>query len=349
MNTKISQQVATHDENLRRAILVSNRYLHLIILPREGCNFRCTYCYEDFTVGRMKKETIMGIKALLDRRCVDLDYLNISWFGGEPLTTKDIVREISEYAAALARRFQKLRYYSDMTTNGYFLDFDTTAALVDVGVRKYQISLDGPRDVHNKSRIRADRSGTYDVIWANLLAIRNSSLPVSILLRIHYTVDTLNLLNPLIEDIRRVFFPDSRFSVFLKAIERLGGPNDTSIKTFSKTEKEAAVKLLKTKLYGENAATPENWFEGETTCYASRPNSLVIRSNGDIGKCTVALYDTRNKIGSLQADGTLKLIPGRLAPWLRGIENLDPSALACPLAGLPLNNETNSKEKALSS
>ncbi len=315
---------------------ISNRYFQLFILPTEKCNFRCTYCYEDFAAGRMKKETILGIKALLERRCTDLRYLNISWFGGEPLTAKDIVLEISEYAMSLAYRYPQLRYMGDMTTNAYLLDYKTVAALANVGVRNYQISLDGPREVHDKSRIRADGSSTYDRIWANLLAIRDSSLPVSIMLRIHFTADTLKLINPLIEDIRREFLHDSRFCVFFKAIERLGGSNDASIKIFSGAEKEEAVKSLQTKLFCENLASSQNVsLSDDYVCYASRPNSLVIRSNGDVGKCTVALYDERNKIASLQPDGTLKLIPGRLAPWVRGVETLDPATLHCPLVNLP--------------
>ncbi len=325
----------TQDKNLIK-MGISNLYFQLIILPTERCNFRCTYCYEDFAAGRMKKETILGIKALLERRCAGLRYLNISWFGGEPLTAKDIILEISEYAMSLAYRYPKLRYIGDMTTNAYLLDYETVAALANVGVREYQISLDGPRDVHNKSRIRADGSSTYDQIWTNLLAIRNSSLPVSILLRIHFSVDTIKLIDPLIEDIKREFLHDSRFSIFFKAIEQLGGPNDASIKIFSDAEKEEAVKSLQIKLFGENLASSQNVSVSDNTiCYASRPNSLVIRSNGDVGKCTVALYDERNKIASLQPDGTLKLIPGRLAPWVRGVETLDSATLHCPLVNLP--------------
>lgn len=351
MTTTIDKHTETYDDNIRRARIVSNRCLELIILPTEQCNFRCTYCYEDFSVGRMKKETIIGIKALLDRRCSDLDFLNISWFGGEPLAAKDIVLEISEHATKLANKYSKFRYYGNMTTNGYFLDHNMAASLADVGVLRYQISLDGPRDVHNKSRIRADGRDTYDRIWSNLLAIRDSSLPVSVMLRIHFSVDTVELLEPLIDDIKKEFIPDSRFSVFFKAIERLGGSNDASIKIFSEAEKEKAVKSLQTQLFGEHFVSSQNVvLTDDYVCYASRPNSLVIRSNGDVGKCTVALSDERNKIASLQPDGKLKLIPGRLAPWLRGIETLDPTTLGCPLVGLPSINEptSNSPETALS-
>ncbi len=351
MNAVNSPKTKTSFDNGIFGRILSNRYFHLIILPTEKCNFRCSYCYEDFALGRMKKETVLGIKALLERRCADLDYLKISWFGGEPLTAKDIVLEISEYAMALTNKYPKLNYQGDITTNGYLLDSNTTAVLTEHGVQHYQISLDGPRDIHNKSRIRADGSSTYDQIWANLLAIRNTSLPISVLLRIHFTVDTINLLDPLIEDIRKEFVSDPRFSVFFKSISHLGGPNDASINIFSGSEKEAAANLLKTKLFGENFTSAQIFSLNENyVCYASRPNSLVIRSNGDVGKCTVALYDERNKIGSLQSDGTLKLIPGRLAPWVRGIENLDPATLACPLVNLPSNREVtfNPPEKTLS-
>ncbi|MCA1992634.1 MAG: radical SAM protein [Coleofasciculus sp. S288] len=326
----------TENTNLTKIGARANRNLQLIILPTEKCNFRCTYCYEDYSVGKMKQETVLGIKALLDRRCADLEHLNLSWFGGEPLVAKSTVFEISEYAMELTHKYSGLVYIGDMTTNGYLLNYDTAKALADVGVRHYQISLDGSRDVHNQSRIRADGGHTYDRIWANLLAIRDSSLPVKVILRIHFTVDTLQLITPLLEDIKKEFLQDSRFFVFFKAVERLGGPNDASIKIFSDSEKEKAVELLKTKLYGESAARL-NSHEPQYVCYASRPNSLVIRANGDVGKCTVALYDERNKIGTLQPNGTLELIPGRLAPWLRGLKTLDPETLACPLSQFKLS------------
>ncbi|MBE9035712.1 radical SAM protein [aff. Roholtiella sp. LEGE 12411] len=347
MIVTIANQTKNYNDNIRRARIVTNKYFQLMILPTERCNLRCTYCYEDFLAGRMNKETIIGIKALLDKRSPSLDVLQISWFGGEPLTAKDIVLEISEYASTLVSKYPKLHYKGDITTNGYLLDYNVAADLADVGVKHYQISLDGPRDVHNKSRIRANGSDTYDRIWNNLLAIRDSSLPVSVMLRIHFTADTLKLIDPLLEDIKKEFIHDSRFSVLFKAIERLGGLNDESIKILSDIEKIEAIKLLKIKLCGESIESSSSLSQVDDVCYASKPNSLVIRSNGDVAKCTVALNDERNKIATLHSDGTLKLIPGRLAPWVRGIETLDPAALACPLVGLPPIKEATSKTQEI--
>ena len=346
----LKQANATYINNLKRARLISDQVFELIILPTEQCNFRCIYCYEDFSRGRMKPEIISGIKALLEKRCPNLNYLNVSWFGGEPLVAKDIVLDISEYAISLTGKYSHLHYSGSMTTNAYLLNLNTASALANVGVRHYQISFDGPREIHNKSRMRADGKSTFDQIWTNLLAIRDSSLPVSILLRLHFTPDTFNLLDPLLEDIKREFLIDSRFSAFFKAIEHLGGLNDASIKVFSEIEKETAMKILESKLFGDNLKSPQNAAVPDNdVCYAARPNSLVIRASGSVGKCTVALSDERNNIGTLRSDGRLDLIPGRFAPWVRGIQTLDPDVLGCPLVSLPTSDEiaTNLQTKPL--
>jgi uncharacterized protein len=219
-----------------------------------------------------------------------------------------------------------------MTTNAYRLDPPTFSALANVGVLNYQISLDGPREIHNRTRVKADGGESFDTIWENLLAIRETDFPAQIKLRLHFSADTVSQLDPLIEDIKRQFLPDPRFIIFFKAIGRWGGPNDHNIQLLSEEQEHAAIRRLTTKLYGDEFASME---KESPICYASRPNSLVIRSDGRIGKCTAALNDSRNGIGSLRPDGTLALNQKLIRPWLRGLETLDADILACPLVGLP--------------
>ncbi len=327
-------------EHLAQIGEASNKHFQIAILPTEQCNFRCTYCYEDYRVGRMKPEIVSAIKRLLRQRVGDLETLTVSWFGGEPLLAKNIVLDVSAFAADLASQHVRLGYRGGMTTNGYFLDYETASALAECGVREYQISLDGPREVHNETRLRADGRGTYERIWANLLAIRNSSLPVSVLLRVHFSADTVQSLLPLLDDIKTQFLTDSRFSVAVMPIGRWGGVNDAAIQLLSKDKQEQAITTFLTALFGENVSSPQNLSRIDGyVCYASRSNALVIRPNGDVAKCTLALYDERNKVGTLQPDGTIQLIPGRLAPWLRGLETLDPKVLSCPLGGMSARPE----------
>ncbi|HVR96305.1 MAG TPA: radical SAM domain-containing protein, partial [Thermoanaerobaculia bacterium] len=205
--------------------------------------------------------------------------------------------------------------------------------LAEAGVRDYQISLDGPQAIHDQTRVMANGKGTFERIWENLLAIKRTSFEAKITLRLHFDAETAFTMEPLLDALRRDFLDDPRFVVFFKSIERLGGPADEKIKILNEDEKQQAVDHLRQQLFGE-AAPPPAESEGYV-CYASRPNSLLIRADGRIGKCTVALNDDRNTIGRLRPDGTLELDQSRIRPWLRGLETMDPEILGCPLAGLP--------------
>ncbi len=310
---------------------ISNTSLHLHILPTEQCNFRCTYCYEDFAIGRMSGDVLQGLKRYLDRRIPELAELKISWFGGEPLVAKDIVFEISEYIHNAVRGRGSLRYSADMTTNGYRLTPDVLARLVCLGVRTYQISLDGPKDRHDKTRKMVGGQGTFDRIWGNLLAYRRSDLDFRIIIRIHLTPSNLRDMDDFLATIRDTFLSDHRFSVFLKPIARLGGMNDTSMQVIPDDLVPDVMVKLETILYGRpiDPGTREPY-----VCYAAKPDSFVIRANGTINKCTVILDDARNHIGRLLPDGQFELDNTRLGAWNRGWKSLDPAVLTCPLTAL---------------
>jgi uncharacterized protein len=80
-------------------------------------------------------------------------------------------------------------------------------------------------------------------------------------------------------------------------------------------------------------------FDDNYICYASKANSIVIRANGDLAKCTVALYDTQNMIGHLKEDGELIIHKEKLSYWFKGLETMDKSLLACPYKMQPMNKK----------
>ena len=80
-------------------------------------------------------------------------------------------------------------------------------------------------------------------------------------------------------------------------------------------------------------------------CYASQPNSLAIRSNGDLAKCTVALYDDRNRIGKLNEDGTITVDQNKVRLWMRGLATLNNLDLACPYGTMNLEARAKGEGK----
>jgi uncharacterized protein len=307
--------------------------LHLILLPTERCNFRCTYCYERFDVGRMPAPVVDAVIAFLERRAPRLERLEIGWFGGEPLLAKSIVYQISSHAANLAVTYTGLTYAANMTTNGYLLDLNTAETLLSVGVDTYQISLDGFQELHDRTRRKADSSGTFDRIWRNLLDLRDSDLDLRVTIRVHFTPDSVLQLDPLINAINEEFAADNRFCVYFKDVERLGGSQDDAIRLFSDRLIKEARANLNAKL--ANPAQAGSLDANEPyICYASKPTSLLIRPNGQVGKCTVALYDERNNLGRLNPDGTLSIDQEKLRSWMRGFSRLSEPELSCPLSAM---------------
>lgn len=319
---------------LQLSSVLSHAILDLHILPTEKCNFRCIYCYEDFQIGKMNKKTIQSIKNLIRRRMPELKQLRISWFGGEPLAASDVVLDISNYAKQLAEENACL-YNFGMTTNGYLLDLKRFNLIREAGISSFQISLDGPENIHDKTRLRADGSGTFHKIWTNLLAMANSPHEFEVVLRIHVTPENYESIYELLDKIKSHFKNDSRFSVFLKAIANLGGANGGSFDILKGKTKEEILKQLNAFL-GKELIRHELVKQGiPYICYASSQNSWVIRADGTLAKCTVAFNDERNKVGVLKEDGSLVLDHDKIQLWLRGLKSLDSTTMGCPAYKLP--------------
>lgn len=308
------------------ATAVDPERLHLIIMPTEKCNFRCTYCYETFAIGRMSTTTRDAIIRLVERRAHDLKELAISWFGGEPLLAADIIDDISTAVQTLNATGHTMRFRANITTNGYLLGPSMMGRMLRAGVTSYQISLDGIGVVHDATRHRADGSGTFATIWANLLALHSRREDFSILLRLHVHPNNERDIRELAEQIRLHLLDDSRFAAIIRPVEHLGGPNDTH---FAVLDNDRAYDVA-TRLAAELGLTAKQQHLSNYICYAAKANSLIIRANGTISKCTVAMYDPLNIVGRINDDGTLSIDASRFSRWMEGVRTGDKATLECP-------------------
>jgi len=341
------------------ASTLSPKVQHLIILPTEKCNFRCVYCYEDFRIGKMQEPVILGIERLIERRISGLTQLSLSWFGGEPLMARNIVLRLSAHADRLSTQ-HGVALDGGLTTNGFILDYGLFEKLVSLRQRFFQITFDGWQEAHDAVRQRVKGRSTFDRIWENVVATRNSRLDFHIQIRVHLRRDNIDSVRVLLDRIAAAFGDDPRYTLDFQHLRDLGGEGGKSIHrplTFAETrelevelrrEYDAAVAKGAGRAASSHpqqngravAGTPIGEVQGAAPgvspyiCYAAKPNSLLIRADGRIGKCTVALDDDRNTIGRINEDGSLTLDNGLLRPWIRGLGELDPQALACPLSGM---------------
>jgi uncharacterized protein len=312
---------------------LSPRKLELILLPTEKCNFRCTYCYEDFAIGRMSRQLVDSIKLFLKNRIPHIDALTFSWFGGEPLLAKDICIELSDFAHRTCTELG-VSFAGGFTTNGYLLDKELFESLLILNQNHFQISLDGDEEWHDKTRVQPNRKPTFARIWNNLLCLRQLDAPFQIVLRLHVHQENIESVKRLYSRIQNEFSADPRFSVFFHRISNLSSKEMVKETVLTNSEYTAALDYIKS----SDGLSIKNGNElelGDYICYAAKPNSLLIRANGTIGKCTVALDDDRNNLGKMLPDGTLDISNPKLRQWMLGYMDLEKDTLGCPLHTLP--------------
>ncbi|MGC9152725.1 MAG: radical SAM protein [Vulcanisaeta sp.] len=304
---------------------LSNKFLYLIILPTEACNFKCIYCYEKFRPGLMGQGIVEAIKRFLAVRIGELNRLKIDWFGGEPLIAYNIIVDVMKFVNDYSQKANPdLIIEGEVTTNGYLLTIDRLRELAKLKVKYYQVTFDGDKGFHDKVRIRIKGLPTFETIWNNVINAHNSSLDFEMVIRIHLHRDNMESVKSLLKKFADMLRDDERFLFHIRSVSRLGGLNDDKVYPVSDNvvnEVKEYARLLGLKLF----ELPSPYI-----CYASWLNSFIIMPDGTLSKCTVRLYDDVNKVGKINNDGTLTVDEDKLLWWARGIINNDLKTAACP-------------------
>jgi uncharacterized protein len=326
---------------------VTNDHLHLIVNPTERCNLRCVYCCQSFALGKMSPSVVAGVLNLVKRRAQKgLKTFRVEFFGGEPTVAWDVVETLGRGLSQICRA-DGVRMVGAMTTNGVLLTRPRLDRLVAYDVREFQITLDGPRAVHDRRRRAARGEGSFAAVWSALERLKAAPHPLDLQIRLHFDPTTAPLLlgeDGFVRVVAKAFAAgDARFRVHFHALGRWGGPHDAETPVFaSAREERAAIDALVEETlaagcapeqvvqYRRDAALGES---GHAICYAARANAFAIRSDGRVAKCTVAFEDDRNTVGRLEENGDLVIDHPRHLPWLRGLVSGDARALSCPAQG----------------
>jgi uncharacterized protein len=171
------------------AVEMAQTPTQLIAVPSLACNLACTYCYQEgFAAARGLVEPVVidAFFAFIDR-CHGADEPRpyITLFGGEPLVDTPAHRDrIGRYLAGARARGLDVA----VVTNGY--DLEAFADLLAPGpVREVQVTLDGPRAVHDARRPHGNGSATFERIVRGIDALVAARIPVNL----RVVVDRTNL------------------------------------------------------------------------------------------------------------------------------------------------------------
>ncbi len=137
----------------------------------ETCNLACKYCYcstcRDMPNQGLMTETVarQAITWLFAMSGKSND-VHITFFGGEPLLNKPVLRFAIEYSQKLGHLHGKKVFYS-MTTNGTLLD-DEVIGLIKRHNFGLMVSLDGPPEIHDRQCPTREGRGSFDMAVAGI-------------------------------------------------------------------------------------------------------------------------------------------------------------------------------------
>lgn len=181
-----------------------------------NCNFRCPYCFES----RDKKDG--QDKIVFTKEQVDIVYDAqdkiqprrelrkniITLYGGEPLLAEN--KDVVSYIVKEGRR---RGYKFVAVTNGYEVDHFLDLLGQDA-IYRLQITLDGPKEIHNQRRIHYKANNTFDKIVENIKLALDKG--VSVVVRMNSDGQNINEYTRLKDYFERIqYFKYSNFNMYL--------------------------------------------------------------------------------------------------------------------------------------
>jgi radical SAM additional 4Fe4S-binding domain len=315
----------------------------LTILPTMRCNFVCPYCYvTDSGFNRitatMNTNILRGILKYIENICKNkkIKTCEIIWFGGEPLLEVGKIEFFMKGLFILANKYEFLTT-STIVTNGYLLEQKIFIRLYNVGVRIFQITLDGSEKNHDRYRKLPNGKGTFRKIFNNLVNISRNNLESEVLIsiRANFLENNVDDMYDLVDIYADYFKNDRRFSISFRPIVNITGSvkNAVEIKNEARNiEQSLNEKLLQNGIEVEGdsrmfSRLPEpikSW------CGAGEFQNYIINYDGKIYLCDAYIGNADESVGYLTNGGEIVTNKKCLEKWTRTVfEENNSTCLLC--------------------
>ncbi len=272
--------------------------LSLTIAPTLACNFGCDYCFEQHSAVHMSKGIERALLAFAKRHVEQAQVIQITWFGGEPTLCLSVIERLQAAFADLANLSGISLEPSSIITNGYLLDKSMATRLKAAGVAMAQVTLDGPREIHDIRRPLRNGRGSFDRIMAN---IEQSCKILSIVLRVNVDKDNIEASIQVVEDLRDRGILQNvnvHFAQVTASGEACASIRDRCFTDQEFSEQQASLyqKLFHRDIFMVDY--PQAFSGGH--CGAVSEGSFVVSPTGDLFKCWEELsLDTERSIGNV--------------------------------------------------
>lgn len=148
---------------------ITNEMSSVTLEVTEKCNLRCKYCiyhpshpeYREFGKRNMSIDVAKEAISMLFDYSSNSGERYVGFYGGEPMMNWKLINQSIEFAKEKTKESGKEIQFS-MTTNATLINDKIADYLIGETNMYITISLDGPKDIHNKNRIFLNNKGSFD-------------------------------------------------------------------------------------------------------------------------------------------------------------------------------------------
>lgn len=292
--------VESNENEINKLILttLSRRFnphaLSLTIAPTRACNFSCPYCYENDRIDkRMSQRVQHGIIDFVRNKYTNIDSLGVVWYGGEPSLEIPAI----QYLSSKLQEYVK-SYSSYMVTNGYRLD-KLIGLIDDLQITGLQITLDGMKETHNRTRCLKNAGETFDKIVSNIhsLLIKHR---LNISIRMNISDENHDQYVPLYYFLQKEF--GRKVHLYPAFVRDYGGGCVTSCYEDNKKKADFLKCIFEESGVYTKDIYPTRSHKG---CMCQQLNAFVIGPEGELYKCWHHLGVSKKVIGSIFEPSTI--------------------------------------------
>jgi uncharacterized protein len=309
--------------------------IHFTVATTYDCNLSCYYCYQshqDFYAKSMSKETSEKTIKFIKNKVTENNSkaLSITLYGGEPLLNFNeglrIIKDLHKWAMKSGKGF-----FVSACTNGTLLTKDVVDAikkysLVHPVFPTFIVTLDGPREIHDKIKFYKDARGSFDDIIKNLKIVKKAKLPFVIKFNLDH--QNYEYAKDLVDDLASMGFEGDRIvtTIMKDVFTKVSNPKaefpdirDT-LNFIIELEKYAIKKGLRVfhEAIGYNGVNCKNLTD----------SAYIIDPYGDLYKCWTLMGQQEYKIGTIDENGQIQ----NYKPYLLSQRNIFaiPKCRKCP-------------------
>ena len=262
----------------------------MVIQPTAFCQLGCGYCGQEHSSKWLSPEHQNDLIEYIRRQLSSKTFrhITVSWFGAEPLSGLSVMRALTPRLKQLAAELD-CTYDSSMTTNGLALTGKVATELVkEHSLRFVTISLDGTREFHDKRRPTKSGAGTFDAIFANVVALASrDDLKVDIKIRANVDRRNCDSVIPLLQLMAGAGI-QQRIKFYVAPIHSWG--NDAhqlalSPAEFAAREVEWFAEMIRLKFRVGLLPTLQ-----PIVCLAVQPHGTLVDATGTLFNCTEVSY-----------------------------------------------------------